>query len=119
VRPPEKLIVRAPIFLSEQDGPSERVLKEQLSLYFDTDKRISAAYLARADLGNIKGETVVLCLRVDTDQRDDFVSNVGIIFSNLFNADEKLDIMFLTSEDEMRLGEVCGPFYLQATSGPN
>jgi hypothetical protein len=47
------------------------------------------------------------------------VSNIGIIFSNLFNADEKLDIMFLTSEDEMRLGEVCGPFYLQATSGPN
>lgn len=119
VKPPEKLIVRAPIFLSEQDGPSERVLKEQLSLYFDTDQRISAAYLARADLGNINGETVVLCLRVDTDQQDDFVSNIGIIFSNLFTADEKLDIIFLTSEDEMRLGEVCGPFYLQATSGPN
>lgn len=119
MKPPEKLIVRAPIFLSEQDGPSERVLKEQLSLYFDTDKRISAAYLARADLGNIKGETVVLCLRVHTDQQDDVVNNIGVIFSNLFNADEKLDVLFLTSEDEMRLREVCSPFYRQATLGPS
>ena len=119
MKPPEKLIVRAPIFLSEQDGPSERVLKEQLSLYFDTDLRIAAAYLARADLGNINGETIVLCLRVDTDERDDFVSNVGITFSNLFNADEKLDIIFLTPEDEMRLGEVCAPFYLRPRSGLN
>jgi hypothetical protein len=60
---PKKLFVQQLMFLGEQDGSPERLLKSQLSELFKTHTDIRAAFLATASIGQPAGATVVLVSR--------------------------------------------------------
>jgi hypothetical protein len=98
-------------FLGEQDGPSERLLKEKLADFFGRDRSVSRAYLVRVAFGEGKNVSVVLGLRTQFGPDKGMVEKVGAIFASVFNAKEHLDIMFLTDGQETQLVKVCRPFF--------
>jgi hypothetical protein len=96
-------------FLGEQDGPYEQLLKQRLVERLKTDPSVSAAYLARADLG--KETSVVLCLVTQHGPIKGLVEEIGAIFKTLFGRQAHLDIMFPTASQHVTLAGVCPPFY--------
>jgi hypothetical protein len=98
-------------FLGEQDGPSERRLKERLADFFPRDRSVSRAYLVRADFGAGKNASVVLGLRTQFGADKGMVEKIGTIFRGAFNAREHLDIVFLTNVQEAQITNCCKPFY--------
>jgi hypothetical protein len=98
-------------FLGEQDGPSERILKERLADFFRRDGSVNRAYLARVDFSEGKNASVVLGLRTQFGPDKGMVEKVGAIFGFVFNAKEHLDIMFLTDDQEAELVKACPPFF--------
>lgn len=100
-------------FLGEQDGPAEAILKDKLVDLFRHHKGTSRAYLARVDFakGTIGG--VVLAIRTQTNPDRELIEKIGSIFASVFDAREKLDIMFLTDDQENQLVKVCKPFFVQ------
>jgi hypothetical protein len=110
-RKPEEIRVKQVRFLSEQDGPSERLLKDKLSNFFRRDKSVAKAYLVRVDLGDGKPTGVVLGLRTQFGPDKGMAEKVGAIFASVFNAKEHLDIAFLTDDLEAQLIKTCRPFF--------
>lgn len=100
-------------FLGEQDGPSERLLKDKLADFFRRDRSVTKAYLARVEFGEGKEASVVLALRTQFGPDKGMVEKVGAIFASVFNAKEHLDIMFLTDTQEAELTKACQPFFNQ------
>ena len=107
----EELHVREIRFLGEQDGPSEWILKEKLADSFRRYGGINRAYLTRVDFGEGTNAGVVLGLRTQSGPDRGIVENVGAIFSHVFNAEEHLDIVFLTDDQEVQLANVCPAFF--------
>src|SRR6266849_8219779 len=100
-----------PRFLSEQDGPFERCLKEKLAAAFLNDRIIGRAYLARVDLRNGSGESVILGLRTSNYDGWKMLDDIASIFASIFHTAEYLDIVFLKERDEAELRKVCRPFF--------
>ena len=100
-------------FVGEQDGPPEHLLKDRLCELFHQDKTISAAYLARAVIGN-NPISVVLGLRATGHPDRRVIEKVGSVFASIFSAKQHLDIVFLSRMQEAALKEVCRSFFLQA-----
>jgi hypothetical protein len=105
--------IRAPDlrFVGEQDGQPERRLKERLTAFFERDKSVKAAYLAKVDLGMGNSATVALCLRAQFGADKGMVEKIGAIFALTFDTSEHLDIIFLTDVQETLLQKVCKPFF--------
>jgi type III secretion system (T3SS) SseB-like protein len=96
-------------FVGEQDGPSERRLKEQLVLAFGREQRVSRAYLARAEY---EGQTnVILALRADGGSEKALVQEVASIFASMFGGNQYLDVFFLDDRTEPSLEQVCRSFF--------
>src|SRR5262249_41402323 len=72
-------------FLCEQDGESERILKEALTNLFRGATPVARAYLARADFGSGQSTGVVLALRTFSPPDKSLVERVGAIFSSIFH----------------------------------
>ncbi len=104
--------IRVPIieFLGEQDGPSEKFLKERLSAFFGRDRSVRAAYLARVDIGG--HTTVALCLKTQFGPDHGLAEKIGTIFKTIFDAQTHMDIMFPDAEQEADLVKVCKPFFM-------
>jgi len=100
-------------FLGEQDGPPEQLLKDRLADLFRLDRSVGRAYLARVDFGEGKDASVVLALRTQLGPDKGMVEKVGTVFGDVFNAEEHLDIMFLTDSQEAQLARTCRPFFGQ------
>jgi hypothetical protein len=113
---PEKTTVGKLRFLGEQDGPAEQMLKSRLIELFGLAGEIERAYLVRTRLGNDNQDTVALCLRSGNPDRDKMASEVGSVFSRLFNTKEHLDILFIDDEQELQLRAVCRPFFVIASA---
>lgn len=112
-RPTEYFQVEKVLFLCEQEGPSERLLKAELMPILATEPSISRAYLARIRFDKRGAIGVALCLSGKPTAENELVENVGKIFASLgFGRSEHLDIIFLSDEEEIRIGEVCKPFFL-------
>ncbi|MDE1174500.1 MAG: enhanced serine sensitivity protein SseB C-terminal domain-containing protein [Parvibaculaceae bacterium] len=111
MRAPEKTVVKKLLFLGEQDGRPERMLKEKLSKLFNFGGEIESAYLAQVDFGNGIDASVALCLRVQGNVQEKIISYVGAAFSNIFKTDQHLDIIFLNDDQELQLKRVCRPFF--------
>lgn len=108
-RAPQELRVQEPKFVGEQDGSTERVLKQQLSKAFASEPAVQRAYLGRMSDG--QHVNVVLALRAMPGFEQALVKQVGSIFASIFSAKEHLDIVFLTDADEPELKNVCPSFY--------
>jgi hypothetical protein len=95
-------------FLSEQDGPPERQLKELLVHDLGSCKA-ERAYLVRVQYRDPKANEVALCVRGPDDPS--LVRKVGVRFAALFGREAHLDIIFVNDAQEEQLKQVCKPFY--------
>jgi hypothetical protein len=98
-------------FLREQDGVPERALKLRLSALFRRDARIARAYLVRTDPKQGTGPVVLGLQASSADEQ--LLLEIGTVFASVFGDDEHLDILFLSSEQEVRCAFVCPAFFAQ------
>ena len=110
-RKPEEFRVTEIRFLGEQDGPPERLLKDQFVQFFRSDPHVVRAYLARIDFGEGTRASVALGLRAEAGSESRIGERIGAIFASIFRSEEHLDHIFLTDDQELQLSNVCNPFY--------
>lgn len=106
---PQEILVPRVQFLGEQDGPPEQLLKNRLIEFFQRDKSVHRAFLARIRFGEQSG--IALCLKTQFGADKGLAEKIGAIFGMIFNAHEHLDIMFLNDEQEAELARMCSPFF--------
>ena len=106
---PQEMQVSEVHFLSEQDGVPERLLKGRLAEFFQRDKSVHRAYLAKMSLeGRV---SVALCIKTQFGVDRGLAEKIGAIFGLIFNAHEHLDIIFLSEQQESQLKRVCSTFF--------
>lgn len=124
-RPTEQFRTHVVQFLREQDGGPERQLKERLSRSLRA-LGVRNAYLALVSYDERKGPqstvseaappdmSVALCLTLEDEaaSRQKIVQSAGADFAALFGTSQRMDIIFLTDQQELALQKVCRPFYL-------
>jgi hypothetical protein len=112
---PPKSIQRIQIdnisYIGEQDGPYERRLKEQLVEIFKSNFNIQRVYLARVKSDSESGFGVVLALRTTVTEKKQLVDKIGEVFALIFSATDYLDTIFIDDREEMKVKNVCSPFY--------
>jgi hypothetical protein len=107
----KRLEVPVITFIGEQDGPSERFLKEELSKLFGGHTNVLTAYLARVHYADPKSVSVCLCLEVTDGVDEPLVEAAHSLFARHFNREVYLDIIFLKSSQKVQVAVVCKPFY--------
>ena len=107
----EDIVVQSVSFLSEQDGPPERELKDKFRTLFGQLQLIRTAYLALVRYDNAGPIHVALCVRGQPGQNRMFAERVSQVFSTMFGSHEHLDTIWLTPEQETSLAQVCQAFY--------
>jgi SseB protein C-terminal domain len=106
---PHEMRVSELRFLAEQHGPPEELLKSRLIEFFQRDKSVQRAYLTKVSLDGQIG--VALCLRTQFGADRGVAEKIGAIFGTIFNAEEHLDIIFLSDQQESELKNVCSAFF--------
>jgi hypothetical protein len=107
---PQEIRVPHVRFVGEQDGPSERLLKERLIEFFKRDQSVNVAYLAQIEVEGQMG--VALCLKTQFGTDRGMAEKVGAVFKTIFNAQVHLDIMFPNANQDAELVRVCRPFFV-------
>lgn len=103
------------VFLAEQDGIPEAILKESLITVFSHFRAIHFAFLLRVRYRSNGEESIALCIRARTLFRGPIVKAVQRVFAQHFNADQFLDIIFISKRDLAEVGRVCMPFYIRGS----
>jgi hypothetical protein len=103
-------------FLREQDGPNERVLKQDLILLFNRNECIKKAFLARVAYGPNVPEGVALCVKSIAGPDMELVKSIQLVFASTFRKTEHLDILFVDAAQELEIAGVCLPFYEERRS---
>ena len=98
-------------FVGHQAGPGEDALKSDFLQVFAATPTVQSAYLARVYCGEAANLSVALCIRSSIGVDDKTQDRLNAIFRSRFRQDQRLDFLFLLEEEEMRLREVCPPFY--------
>jgi hypothetical protein len=98
-------------FLSEQDGPNEKLLKEKLSTIFRAKESIESAYLVRAHYKTPNQTGVALCVRTSSGPDKKLVESVHDLFRREAPRGTLLDIMFPSDRQLVEIEKVCKPFY--------
>ena len=99
-------------FVGQQVGPVEDELKAAFAEVLAVTPTVQAAYLARIYRGSSSKQSVALCIRSTIGVDDKLQERLNIIFRSRFRPDQHLDFIFLLQvEEEVRLREVCPPFY--------
>jgi SseB protein C-terminal domain len=98
-------------FWREQDGPRERVLRGQLSAFFEKEPNVRSAYLALMDHGEHTPPGVAVCLDAQVADDRTLVEKIEMIFRSLFERNEQMDILFLAGDQKENLETICPPFY--------
>ena len=113
-KPTHEQLNRHVLFLQEQDGPSERELKAELSKCFTDLEIVQRAYLSRVQYEGAEGDfTVALCLSTaQTTAVPTLLEKIGSIFGAMFGRDEHLDVLLLRADQENQLSKVCLPFFV-------
>jgi hypothetical protein len=104
------------VFLSEQDGPVERQLKQRFILHFSRGIEVSLAYLARVSYNDAANPFVAVCVLADRSKSREIATDIGEIFRKLFNISQSLDIFFLSETQVLEIDRVARPFYPPLTS---
>ena len=102
-------------FVSDQDGPAERELKDALRPVLAGTPSVVHAYLVHIDYGNPDAYDVALCIHGPEDER--LVRRVAETFAKLFGTDQHLDTMFLTPARQQEIVQVAAPFYTAPGAG--
>jgi hypothetical protein len=104
-------------FYGEVDGPRERELKQQLSVYFASDWLVTAAYFARFGEWNDPPKLAGLCVKFLVDQhreQSQINQKIGDIYASIFRQEgDKMDIIHLTEDAEIQVARFCSPFYVK------
>jgi len=108
-REPHETRVSKILFLHEQIGVPELLLKNRISDLFKHHAEVQRAYLAQIEADGCLG--VALCIRCSCSPDRSLVEKIGPIFAAVFNAREHLDIIFLNEEQETEIVDVCLPFF--------
>jgi hypothetical protein len=118
MRPPEQFVAKRLKFIGEQDGPTERTLKDRFVEFFKREGEVRKAYLARITYEGSDSLSVALCLYAGSVERGltekakrDLVENVGKIFASIFGRQQHMDIMFVTKTQVTELDQCCRPFF--------
>lgn len=98
-------------FLREQDGLSERELKDHLSPIIRADQNLLRAYLARVTYGDSPAASVALCLRSTAGPSLSVVENIEKVFGSMFGSHAHLDIIFISENQESELIRCCRSFF--------
>jgi hypothetical protein len=109
-KPVEEIQVPQVHFLGEQDGPPERELKSRLTDLFQ-HQSVERGYLARVVYEGDGVIAVALCIRRQIGPDSGLAEKVGQIFAAMFGKDQRLDIIFLSGEQETELANTCRPFF--------
>jgi hypothetical protein len=103
-------------FLTEQDGPSERILKQALERVFPVFPGIEHVYLVRVDYGDSSQYEVALCVRGPEDIR--ILQVVEEEFAKIFGSTQHLDTIFIDQDQESEVRQVAQPFFSGAVTRP-
>lgn len=98
-------------FSCEQDGPPERQLKAELTELFARHETIERAYLVRGLSKGSGAVGVYLCIKSKNLRNHTIVRQTADVFGRIFSAEQSLDILFLTNEEEHRVRKVCSAFF--------
>ena len=98
-------------FWGEQDGQRERVLKRELGTLFEQHVEVRSAYLMLVDYGENTQVGVALCLDVSVGENSVLRQKIQTVFRTLFEVNEQMDILFMTSDLVRGLQSLCAPFY--------
>ncbi len=101
-------------FLGEQDGKPERELKAKLFAVLERRPLVDRAYLAQVAYAGAQGVAVALC--IVGPEAPDLAAEIGSEFAKQFAAGVPLDILFISSEQDATLGQVCKPFFVRPGS---
>jgi len=107
----EQLRVPKITFVCEQDGDTERDLKQSFFPLLEEREYVHSAYLARVTYNDSHELNVALCIRMDREDGNMLRKVIGETFAAKFNQQEHLDIIFISNEQEEELKQVCRPFY--------
>jgi hypothetical protein len=108
---PTKLHFPTLQFLGEQDGAVEQELKSRLVDFFQRDKSVITAYLARVAYDDPSSFSVALCMRTRFGEDKGLAEKVGKFFAVKFNQSQQMDIIFLNEKQELDLMKVCESFF--------
>ena len=99
-------------FLAEQDGVPERELKEALRPVLLGHAPAKRAYLAVIRYSGDPDHHVALCLasELNSDVKT-LVRECADVFVSLFRSDIHLDTILVNGVQELRLKNVCWPFF--------
>jgi len=100
-------------FLGEQNGLAETDFKKLLTEHLSRDSVIGRAYLARVNYGDTEQTNIALCIKKNGAVSDQLIPQLVGCFKLLFTNDNALDILFLDDVQELKIKEVCRPFYVQ------
>ncbi len=107
----------APRFLSEQTGDVETYLKSVWSEFFLARPDVALAYLVSVRFDSEDLPAVALCLRTttaDRGTRDTLVAFISTVFQNMFDPEESLSVIFLSTDQVPEIEMVARPFYSSA-----
>ncbi len=104
------------LFLGDQDGAYERQLKMNLCRFLASAPQVSMAYLARVSYQETPGPCVTLCLLGGRGNAAKLVERVGVVFKELFDGKEHLDILFMSDIQAREIEKVAKPFYVRGGS---
>lgn len=115
--PPPNLIESDIEFLAEQDGVPERELKAELLGCLEEIPASQRAYLAVVQYSGKPARSIALCLVAEPGSESSTVPKIGAVFSRMFNPNEYLDIIFISESQELKLLQVCKPFFIRTRTG--
>jgi hypothetical protein len=106
---PEFLRIRRVVFVVEQDGDIERILKARLVERFRSSIQVTEAYLVGVRYDDSPQ------LKTDGKLANyDLVRVASSEFTKIFARTESLDTIFLTPAQEQQISVVARPFYRQS-----
>jgi hypothetical protein len=101
-------------FLGEQDGPFERIFKEQLEKLFKSSPDVRRAYLVQLRHSSDPSVSIALALRTAVKETPEFVAKLGSVFESTPGVPPHLELLFLDEPTEREVRKVCHAFYERA-----
>ena len=98
-------------FIGEQDGDIERSFKIALNNVFIKSEKCIRAYLVQAQYTNSSLVSVILCIKTQNGEDEAIVDACTHVFKSSFSCDQYLDIIFISDNQELKIRQVCCPFY--------
>jgi|CXWL01.1.fsa_nt_gi hypothetical protein len=104
-------------FLGDQDGLVEQEIKARWIPILEKNSSVRRAYLAITKYGDSGTNQVTLCIVHSKREDPALVNELAEPFRQTFNNSVALDIIFITTSQELKAKKVCNPFYDTSPAG--